>query len=555
MSQFIPIRYNLGNDGFNYNTNQADMSPGSMVGESYNFNLLPQSIRTRGGTKVKLTLPSRAQVMALSPVVESEGIDVILSINKDGKVYKDSELIKELGPIVSANFLYWDESLILNTGTYIPQIWDPNDPDTTSDFPQNKMANDWILDGSYPTVMLSYGKGESNRAWAFGSPTRPTTLYYSKILEDEGVIPHIPDFNEDDAGFFYFGLPANEFITGIMDFGDHLLVFSQTKTFIIRNESEQTSTWSFTEAQWKGGTISQKTLVKHENDLISMASDGTAYSITAVMEYGDYKIASLTEAPAIDDYINDNIELAEFHNIHGLYDPNVRAIKFFCPSYGITYNNMALVYFVDKPILGGWSIHRNPDFQSGYDASCSITTKLNNQYVVLTGDYFGRIWIHEQESLLDDTEFYPLKITTPWVSGNEPRSIKRFQNGWLEIVNSSPMDINIEIRSDIKRTEHDVKVDVTPTDIGIYDISNWDECFYADVPRRNHYRYPIHRLAQSIQQVFTFIPKDAVNTARWDTAFYDDENALYAYDDLDYTPFEVLSNILDIKLIGARLKI
>jgi hypothetical protein len=523
-----------------------------MLVDSWNFNLLPDSVQSRGGTDVILTLPERVPVTSLSPTIRSADNVVILSTTRTGNIYRDSTLLKNLQyPIDEATYLEWNNHVVINVGHTVPQVWDKIDT-TTFDYPDTHLADDWKLDGQYPTVMVVYGKGESTRAWAVNVATRPKSLYYSAPLNIDELVP-VPDFAS--GGKFVITTPNDEPLVAATDFGDKLFAFTNSQTYIINDESPLVELWSYIAAPWRGGTISQRTLVSVENDLLSMMHDRTIYSITAVMSYGDYKIASITEPAAISNYIRENTRLAETQYIHMMFDPNVRAVKTFLSSEFSRYNDMALAYFIDKGIQNGWSIHSNIQFQSGYDARSSILYKFPDRDVALTGDYFGRIWVLEQDLILDDGEFFPMQITTPWLSAGDFRSTKRFQNGWLEIANHCPLIVNIAFLKEGSTSAKEIEKSVAFTEEALFDVALWDEAVFGGKFAKQHLRYPIHQITQSLQQVFTFLPVDAFNTARWDEADFDAEDALFAYEDEDYAQFQILSNVLDIKPVASRLEI
>jgi hypothetical protein len=560
---FPSFRYALGSGGFNYNRNSSDMPSNCMLDGSCNFNLLADSVRSRGGTDVVLTLPERSPITSLSRVIPSSGTSVILSTTESGSIYKDSVALKnDLPKINDASYLEWNDNVIINVGSSVPQVWD-HASSTTSDYPAIKMAEDWTHDGAYPLIMLAHGKSNSLRAWALGSTSRPNTLYYSAGFD---ILDGVPNFSIEDsdekAGQFVIATPFNEPLLGLIEFGDRLLVFSSSKAFVVDDLSTITTQWGYVAAQWDGGTISHHTLVALENDIFSLTQDGTLYSISAVESYGDYRMASLTEPAAINVYMKENINLTNVADIHLVFDPNIRAIKVFCAPQYREENDIALTYFIDRGSLNGWTPHYNRLFQSGYDARSSVISPSSNGDVNFTGDYFGRIWKIEQPFVVDDGEFFQMQIITPWVTPNfsaqggaDFRRTKRFQNGWVEITNDCPLKIKVELLREEIAAAKEVERITTFFGEAIFDASNWDEVVFGGQNTKQHVRYPIHQITTAIKQVFHFIPLGWEDAARWDEVDFDDEDAIFDFEYEDYAQFEVLSNILDGKSVAQRLDI
>jgi len=550
---FLSYRYQLGAAGFNYNNNKSDMSPGSMIEGSKNFNILENSIETRGGTDVVLSLPDRSSISSLYPLINNDKIRM-LSTNYAGELYVDTtKLYSTATRIDIASYIEWNNNIIISTGVDIPQVWDTIS-DSTYDYPDEYLSPDWKLDGDYPSIIVLHGSGESVRAWALGTIKRPNSIYYSDIL-DLSLPSPVPNFAEvDNSGKFAINLLPTESIVGGIVYGDKLFVFTETNAFIPNTTSSDTKEWEVVKAPWKGGTCSQNTLVNTENDVISMASDGTIYSLNSVMTYGDYKKYSLSSSNSMYRYINEKINIDRIKYSHMMYDPKLRAVKIFVSEINKEYNELALVYFIDKGSSLGWSIHKNELVQSGYDACSSVALNTEKGIRTFTGDYFGRIWELERPYIVDDLQFFSLKIKTPWISCEDFRQVKRFSNGWLELQNYPPMKINIEMTTQKTTSERTITRQIAVNGEAIFDEAIWDDAIFADEDHKTKAHYLIHKIGVALKQSFEFIPMDA-DAAKWDISEFDDENATFGYGYTHYKKFSIISNILDFKPVSKRVNI
>jgi hypothetical protein len=180
-----------------------------------------------------------------------------------------------------------------------------------------------------------------------------------------------------------------------------------------------------------------------------MMEDGEIYSVRAAQEYGDYKLASLTRSAWIHKWIKDNLDLSKIAQFHGIYDPVLRAIKFFVVRSGQTTVDTALVYFVDEGVKNGWMIHDNLNFVSGYSAVCSALVRVGiGNYQVYTGGYAGFIWKLEQTALSDDSKAIYAGFKTPPMDFNDPKygggeRFKDYKRGRLVIDPKDDETINI----------------------------------------------------------------------------------------------------------------
>jgi len=546
MENINSFKYELGSSGFNYSKNLNILNPGCMVSPSYNFNLLPDSIRSRGGTKIVYNLNEVSPVTSLTQIFNQYDNESIISTTQSGKIFKNTTLLKQLPlAIYDATYLLWNENLIINSGNNIPQGWD-GISSTTEDFPESNMAPDWILDNYYPNLMLRYGKGNSVRAWAIGSTKRKTTLYFS--APSDGLDPY-PNFKDANSGFFVISTPNEEPLTAMTSFGDRLIIFSKTKAYIIEDSSESSSDWGYTEAQWRGGAISHRCVLQTENDIFALIEDGTVYSISAVMEYGDYKISSITEQAQINDYIIERINLSYLENTHAIFDPTLRCIKYFCTSENSYSNDSALCYFIDRSILTGWSLHNNKKFLSGYNAksSCLYKNQTDQSTKILTGDYLGRIWELETSIIIDDTNPFDIIYTTPYINLGDPRNTKRFKRGYLELLTTNVINVNISMATD-NSIDYEYFTSILFKG-SRFNSARWNIDRFTQVPIYK-LKYHINKIGVGLKQTFSFSSNEnklcgKFNFSKWD-------ECIFGVGILAGEPFYLMSNILDTLIVSNR---
>jgi hypothetical protein len=213
---------------------------------------------------------------------------------------------------------------------------------------------------------------------------------------------------------------------------DKLFVFGKRQTYVIDDADTTVSNWGYVEAPWRGGVSNHRLIVRTPNDVVCMTDTGDIYSVNAAQQYGDFQQASLVRPSFIHKWILDNVDLAYIANFHAIYDPSIRAIKFFVTSEGSSTNDMALVYFVDRGPVDGWMVHDNADNDSGYNAlSAAMIYVGAGNYEMYTGDYTGQVWSLEQTTKSDNSLYYYAGFKTPLNGLTENRGNKNFKRGFL----------------------------------------------------------------------------------------------------------------------------
>lgn len=428
--------------GFTGNTNLDAINPVMMVDPSRNINLHEGSRDKRGGTSIVDTTSSMTTCRGIFDFTLNNGTQhIVRAWENSGQVdvYRDNTNTIHTGLTTGkyVDFEVLNNALYLANGTDAIEVWSGSGNTTTLAEPHA----DWGVGSvAQPFQLVKHGKANSERLWAIGA--HPNFIYGS-ILNDGASEA---DFNDgSDAAKFYIGTGDGVGITGAVEFGDRLIMFSNWKAFILDDSSTTISEWGYSEAQWKGGVANYRLIVRLPNDIVCMTIDGHVYSVTAAQSYGDYKAVSLTRPAHIDKWIRDNVDMSKVAQFHATHDPIMRAIKFFVVRSGQTNVNTALVYFYDRGPEQGWVIHDNQDNPSGYDAASSGLVEVSTgSYSVYTGDYSGQVWKLEIANKSDNSLAFYGGFKTPNMSFDNERVDKNYKRGTVIMKPQGSYDLQVK---------------------------------------------------------------------------------------------------------------
>lgn len=416
-----------------------------MIHPTRNLNLHEKGRGKRGGTSHvnSTTVSGTPQIVGLHDFTLKNGNQFLVVATGDGKLYKNfTETIKTgLGINLPVWMVPSDDTLFFCNGYNRPQTWDGSAA-STSDI--TSIPADWS-GTNFPKQMIIHGRGASERMWAVGCPSNIYEIYASENAD-------FKDFSDGNVITLKINVGDGYGIVGAVEFGDRLICFSKRKAYVIDDSDTDTSNWGWQAAQWEGGVGNHRLIVRTPNDIVCMMEDGTIFSVLAAQEYGDYRSASLTKPSDMDKWIKDNIRLSEIDKFHGIYDPVMRAIKYFVIRNGETQADTALVYFVDRGPQEGWMVHDNKDYASGYSASSScVFRKSVDGFKVYTGDYSGFVWELERANKNDNNNAYYggwLDAPNPF---DNPRTTKKYKRGWL--VTQPEGNYNVSIKTFIDGVE------------------------------------------------------------------------------------------------------
>ncbi len=422
----------LNDTGYNYNQNIDATPPNSMVSPSRNVNTHLGGVGKRGGTaKVNSTaVTSTPRIMGMYDFRLASSAFQVFGTD-DGDLYSDTTTKLKAGMSTTKKYSFdvFGDELYVCDGYTTPQTWD-GAAAATSDI--TTPSADWSAH-EQPFQCISHGYGASRRMWyLYKSGVNYSTLANGKEVSG-GTSGKITIDTGDTYG-----------LTGGIEFGDRLIVFGKTKAFIIDDTAASVSSWGWAEAQWAGGAAHWRLLVKTPTDLVAMTEDGDIYSVVAAESYGDYKAASLTRPAFMDRWIQENVRLSYIDDFHAVYDPVLRAIKFFVVRNGQTTVDTALVYFIDRTPDKAWAIHDNQSSTSGYSASCSCVVRTSTGlWQVYTGGYSGFIWKLEQSARNDDGAGYYAGAKLANMNFGSPHITKMFKRGRVLAVPKGSYNLNV----------------------------------------------------------------------------------------------------------------
>lgn len=396
--------------GFRDDRNTQLLPPTALLQPSANLNYHENGLSKRGGTAIEITgmgFPGQGLFQFYTPTVQK------LMFAANGIVYHDSySNILHSGMSTSnpISFVQTSKYAFFADGQSNPQYWDGS-ASSSSDV---TAPSSWS--GNMPFQMVNHtraGSGAGDRLWA----VTPDALWFSDL--------NVPtDFNGGVAG----SIPIDSIggLVGAFDLGGQLFAFSRTQTFLIQDTDPTLTNWGYINAIWEGGTASFRLIHKANNNIYFMTEDGLIYDLIGVLTTGGYNAVPLDRPAFVDKFIRDNVNLLNIQNFHVAYDRKLRALKFFMQQGG-EINNIALTYFIDKNPTSAWIVHNNPNFTSGYNATCSAEVRVSpGNYQVWTMDVLGNIWGLEQTSRDDAGNPYPVVIMTKAQDMQIPRNNKHY---------------------------------------------------------------------------------------------------------------------------------
>ncbi len=414
--------------GFNHSPNLDQIPPTALVDPSRNINLHENGIRKRGGTSHvnSSAISGTPQVMGIHDYQLSASQFLVMGTT-DGKLWKNfTETIKEgLGTGKIVRMLTFGGLCFFYNGYNIPQYWNGVAVETSN---IAAPAADWI-GTSYPSWAVVHSNGLARRIWVGGCSSTPYSIYASKV-GDGG------DYTTAPLSF-YVETGTGDGIVGAFELGTRLFCMSKRNAFYINDTSTDSDYWGYEKAIWNGGLAHHGLIAVTPNDVHLMAEDGEIYSFTAVQSYGDYKMASLTRPSYVHKWISDNIDLSKIAQFHAVYDPVIRAVKWFLVKTGSSQVNICLPFFLDRPIDKAWGApHENSSYNSGYKASCSALVKKSaGNWKIYTGDYAGFVWELETANRNDNSQAYDGRSVWPRLNFADSRVTKHYNRA---IVVSQP---------------------------------------------------------------------------------------------------------------------
>lgn len=401
-------------------TNIDTIAPHMMLPPSCNLLLEKRGRRKRGGTSLLYGTPISAEhrALGLCDALFENGNQYLLYANSNGDVYKNDQdkVTSGMGKNLPYSFAMGENKIFIADGETIPKVWNET---TCANIAAP--AADWSTRPPYQ--FMRHTRGLSQRMCALNG----NTLYFSKTYAVDGDMEQFVT----DAESLYLDTGDGHGMTGMVEIGEEIVLFSRHKAYRVDDSDPSPSNWGLIPAQWEGGVANWRLIVKLPNDVVCMAADGEIYSIRAVEDYGDYKQASLTRESWMQDYINEHVNLSQINLFHAKYFPRIRAIVFFVCSKGSSVCNTALIFYIDRPLSDAWMVHNNGNAASGYDASVAevVESATDGAIDLFTGDYSGHIWKLNRAGRNDNGAGYYAGFRTSNDAMGGPRHKKLFARG------------------------------------------------------------------------------------------------------------------------------
>jgi len=418
-----------------------NLPPSSMVYPTRNLVFEKGGRRKRGGTAhlYDAAFTGTPVILGVFDCTFQDLTQDVITATDDGDVYKNDtdKIATSFGTTKPYSFTMGENKLFIADGVNEPLVW----TGTGSAAEISEPAADWAT--APPFQMMVHGRGASQRMCALNKNTLYLSKNYSSAADMEKFVT--------GAVSLYMDTGDGIGLTGMAEIGDEVIVFGKRKAYRLDDSSTNTAEWGFAPAQWNGGAANWRLIVPlPSGDVVCMTDDGDVYSVSSAAEYGDYKAASLMGPSMMHEYVKQYVNLSYIANFHGVYYPPWRAIIFFVTSAGQTTNDMALIYFTDRPPGEAWMVHNNADYASGYDASASAVLHdfTNGSYKLYTGDYVGEVWKLDQADRNDNANGYYGGFTTFYDSFGNPRVNKHYNSidlviepkGEFELVVNSYID-------------------------------------------------------------------------------------------------------------------
>ena len=380
--------------------------------------------RKRGGTVPFYGNPYAAGVTSIKKVKFKNASEFLLAATAAGHIYKNAtDLITEelspLGTTFPICMVYGDDRVFIADGVNVPHVW----PGTGTIDEINTPATDFSTAPVFQMMVHKVGQAEKMCA------LNRRGLYMSITGVFEGDME-----NFTGTGSLFFPITTIDGLgpVAMMEIAHQVVIFGKTKAYRLDDSNIDSDNWSIRPAAWNGGVATWRLLVETPNDVFAMTDDGDIYSIAAVESYGDYKMASLTRASWMFDWIKENVDLSKIAQFHSCYDPTISAARFFVTVKGQSSPTTCLLYYVEREPQDAWMIEDNIFAASGYNALCSGTALASGgSWDVLTGGIDGHVWKLDQVNRNDNGAGYYGGFKTPADEFGDPRVSKAYNQGHI----------------------------------------------------------------------------------------------------------------------------
>jgi|LSQX01.2.fsa_nt_gb hypothetical protein len=409
------ITVNCGRGGFCGAKNIDEVANYMMMPPTRNLIYERGGRRKRGGTAKMYENAYDAAVTSLFRVRFSTNLSYLLAGDGNGDIYAGEATKITTAPLGGPmSFEYGEDKVFIADGVNVPHVWTGTGNVAAIAGPTADFSTDPVFQVKLHKV------GQSERMCAINR--RGLYMSKSSILSGD-----MEDFSTDPI-FFPITTEDGYGPVAMDEIGDQLVIFGRKKAYRLNDQSASPDEWYIYPAQWSGGVANWRLLVETPNDWLAMSDDGDIYSVSAVESYGDYKLASLTRASWMWDWIREHVDLAQTSLFHGCYDPALRAVRYFVALVGQTLPTTCLLYYIEREPAEAWMIEDNQKATSGYDAASSHVAldPATGTYEMLTGGHDGHIWRLNQANRSDDGGGYYGGFRTPPDAFGDFRTAKHY---------------------------------------------------------------------------------------------------------------------------------
>src|SRR5262252_1657093 len=394
----------LGDDGFNANHSVSTLTPGELL-QALNITYENGTIQREGGSSLYTTVPLGSIILGgrdwwPTPIVQ-RGIVV----TSDGRILKDSgsgsygvtlasglatpttPVFVEGGKEAAAN----NKKLFMFTGTNQCQVLSG---DGVATAPIASPPADWAA--QFPIG----GCLHLSRLWAFGG-ANPHMVYYSDLASHENM-------TGGTSGQLAVYPGQGERIISIISFKRRLLIFKYQRGIYVADTTDPVITnWYVYDLSLELGLAGPLTWAPVDDDIMFMDAIGALHMLSAVREFGDYGLRSVSDSAYMLTWIRDTINQSRLGAAQALFYPNKREAHFCLSTIGSANNNIRMVVDFNR---GDRIRFRYSD----KDAIESIwLTRDANQIPRPTGgDVAGRVWSMDQAVKAVNGAGYPSVFQT-----------------------------------------------------------------------------------------------------------------------------------------------
>lgn len=326
----------------------------------------------------------------------------------DGKLYKDNgggtfattlasglsvtdivPVFVEGGKEAAAN----NRKLFMFTGLNAVQVLS-GDGATTSAL--STPPSDWS-----GTNQPTFGLIHKDRLWGGGNANDPHRLYYSRTTDHEKMA-------SGGAGSISVYPGEGEYLIGAISFKGVIIAFKYpTGVYLVDTTNSTISNWSVSRISSNIGLAGPRALTLIDNDVVFVQPGGQINIVSALEEFGNLGTQSLSSALDMDEYIRENINLAQLGKAKMIFYAAKRRVEIAMTSSSSTTNDTRMIIDYNEP--------QRPRFlESPRDTALDLWLKKDSDGIPrpTIGDDAGFVWNLDQSTRSKDGGAYSAELRT-----------------------------------------------------------------------------------------------------------------------------------------------